>query len=1530
MATNETSVDLVIRAKDLSVQTFEKLNETLDRLVGGLDDLEKQGGPAARTFRELQTTAQDFAKVTNELTTRRGLAEQFVASGKAAVEARAGVEAAAKALKDYEASLEGVKRKSTDQKAELKALNAALKEQERQLKSALAGEASATRQAELRGLAIADLVQNYDALVAAEKRADEASVKAEANARNRDELARRAAQAKVEAAREAAVQAEQLARLEKADADLQAQALREQRALEEQLAQSQREQAAAERDAAERRERLRVTGEALLAQRLQEIAQQERAAAGLRELATEAERAAKATEQIDASRVNPEPVRRLADEVRGIVDPASKAVVSLRDVERTLAEVEAMQGRTAKGAALGADDLKKLAQGYTFLGNALKSVQGQAGLIDTFAAGQAEAQRLEAELQAVRQRLLEYALAARTAGADDGALQKGIRETTAEALRLTKALESAQASVVKYGQQLDQAGIDTRDLAGEQQHLLATTGRLKQAFDAANDGQTVLGQTVAKANAAQKNGFELQRTALSLYQRVRGQVLSLTAAYVGLFGVLSEAKATLDAATATQRLNTQLGVAFGNDPVVVAQELEFVREAANRLGVDLQAVGQAYGRFAISASSAGLSVAETRSVFESFATTSRVFALSADDTAGVFRALEQSLGKGKVQAEELRGQIADRLPGAVNIFSRALGVPVEQLDALFEKGAIKAGAAIQLFANEYAKAIKDQVVPASVRFDAEVGRLKTALFDFRNVVADSGFLSAMTALAQRTREFLQSAEGQQVARDLGTVLAGVATAITAGLIPAFLGLLDGLRAVFTLVSTVLSPLGDLAVALGTASDNTEAFSNAARALGQTLAIVGTALVAVKLGAWIDAAAVATRTTLSLSASFATLGAAVNTLVLPALAALAGYKLGEWLYDQFDLVKKAGVGIVSAVMLVIEGVKGGTAVVVDGIALIVRQGLSTLVSAVTERVQAIGRILAGAARAVGLDALAESIDSTLGKFGAGLAGELSASAERARQDVEASTKRMVEGVKNEYGLMLDGFAQIDQRAADKAREAAAERARAARNTFAETDPRRVDQGLSEARIAELRQQAIGGGGDKAAAKAAKKEADDQAALIKSTRAQVGDLSLRAAKKDATDLDAALAAVDQQYQDLFDNIARIAKFNPGESEALKWQAEAEKERIKANIRSDAELKAAGERVKAIEAERDAELELLRIKAGDDPAAQAQLIRDQADVTATYTARVLEAAQAEEALAIAQGKTLVAAQARAKITVLGATDQDRARKVAELQALNVELTQLTTERDARLAENEAIGPQGRDGLTGEQQRVAIVAEYEAKLRAIAETARQLALDLGNVDQAAKLGAFTASLDENQQKINDLSKSLQQDFASGFVNAIASADGSFSDFAKSFIRNILLMIAQARVLAAIQNSGGSQSFFSTIAGAVVGTNHTGGFPGRGGPRRTVDPAIFANAQRLHGGGIPGLKPGEVPTILMQNEEVLTRNDPRHVLNGGGGPKQDIKIINTIDPGEVASAGLGTPAGTRAFLNVLATNKSAVKKVLG
>jgi uncharacterized protein (TIGR02594 family) len=144
-------------------------------------------------------------------------------------------------------------------------------------------------------------------------------------------------------------------------------------------------------------------------------------------------------------------------------------------------------------------------------------------------------------------------------------------------------------------------------------------------------------------------------------------------------------------------------------------------------------------------------------------------------------------------------------------------------------------------------------------------------------------------------------------------------------------------------------------------------------------------------------------------------------------------------------------------------------------------------------------------------------------------------------------------------------------------------------------------------------------------------------------------------------------------------------------------------------------------------------------------------------------------------------------------------------------------------------------------------------------------------------------------------------------------------------------LAVSAASLMAAAQmlivaNSAGS-----------AGVMHTGGIVGSGGRTRAVQPAWFAGAARFHNGGVIGLRPREIPIIAERGEEMLTRDDPRHILNGGGqgapgggGDMPPITIVNAFDAGDMVSKGLNSRVGGRSFLNFVRANASAVRAALG
>lgn len=89
--------------------------------------------------------------------------------------------------------------------------------------------------------------------------------------------------------------------------------------------------------------------------------------------------------------------------------------------------------------------------------------------------------------------------------------------------------------------------------------------------------------------------------------------------------------------------------------------------------------------------------------------TSYGLALGLDDEQmkGSLRAIQQMMDKGQVYSEELRQQLAERMPGAVQILAKSMGVPVEQLYQMLKDGKVISSEVLPKMAAEMEKIAND-------------------------------------------------------------------------------------------------------------------------------------------------------------------------------------------------------------------------------------------------------------------------------------------------------------------------------------------------------------------------------------------------------------------------------------------------------------------------------------------------------------------------------------------------------------------------------------------------------------------------------------------------------------------------------------------------------------------------------------------------------------------------------------------------------------------------------------------------------
>ncbi|EIP6457726.1 tape measure protein [Escherichia coli] len=113
---------------------------------------------------------------------------------------------------------------------------------------------------------------------------------------------------------------------------------------------------------------------------------------------------------------------------------------------------------------------------------------------------------------------------------------------------------------------------------------------------------------------------------------------------------------------------------------------DFVKNLANNTGVDQIETLSSFAKF--SAGAGDMNTDQKESLFSNVIGTSRLMGLSTDEINGILKAFEQMASKGKIQAEELRGQLGDRMAGAFQLFARSLGMTTEELDKAMKDGKV--------------------------------------------------------------------------------------------------------------------------------------------------------------------------------------------------------------------------------------------------------------------------------------------------------------------------------------------------------------------------------------------------------------------------------------------------------------------------------------------------------------------------------------------------------------------------------------------------------------------------------------------------------------------------------------------------------------------------------------------------------------------------------------------------------------------------------------------------------------------------
>ncbi len=318
---------------------------------------------------------------------------------------------------------------------------------------------------------------------------------------------------------------------------------------------------------------------------------------------------------------------------------------------------------------------------------------------------------------------------------------------------------------------------------GDTQVRVQITGEASGLIGALGQVQAKVGE-IARATqtstTAVTASFEGQAQAVAKVDHGLRDLIAVVASLGGLGSLVASFK---DSALQAERLQNSLRFATGN-AITAADAHSWLKTVVQELGLEMGAASRGFMTLAAAARGTSLEGQGVQTIFRAVASATTALGLSADQAEGSFLAISQMISKGKVSAEELRGQLGERLPGAFNLAAQAMGVTTGELDVMLKKGEVVASDFLPKFAAELQKAFGADAAAAASGTQASLNRLGTAWTELQQTVAKSGLTQAaggaVDALTKSLRAAVTDGSAATLGQTLGTVVRGL-SGLTQGL-----------------------------------------------------------------------------------------------------------------------------------------------------------------------------------------------------------------------------------------------------------------------------------------------------------------------------------------------------------------------------------------------------------------------------------------------------------------------------------------------------------------------------------------------------------------------------------------------------------------------------------------------------------------------------------------------------------------------------------------------------------------------------
>ena len=302
-------------------------------------------------------------------------------------------------------------------------------------------------------------------------------------------------------------------------------------------------------------------------------------------------------------------------------------------------------------------------------------------------------------------------------------------------------------------------------------------------------------QVVVDAAPAEAGASRVKNAISSMSSRATSALNSLSSSFERMQSFLSKSNAGLTAFFAAigagyvlksflDRLievNTTFNAFIATMNVVTGSvaksnaEYQYLLAFSNKIGVSIESVTKQYGRLAASMKSVDETGEMTRHVFEAISEASTVLHLKGHETNLLFMALEQSASKGKVSLEEFQRQLANKLPDAMGLASRAMSMTQAEFRDAVTKGSLNVYEVLIKLSNQIKKEYGESAEYAANQFTGKLNIMKNNVFELYRVIGQSGAMDGLTKIITTITDKLgDSSLGKTIGDSLGTLFGQLA------------------------------------------------------------------------------------------------------------------------------------------------------------------------------------------------------------------------------------------------------------------------------------------------------------------------------------------------------------------------------------------------------------------------------------------------------------------------------------------------------------------------------------------------------------------------------------------------------------------------------------------------------------------------------------------------------------------------------------------------------------------------------------